>query len=447
MKILIVDDNSDNRMTIQLLLEDFENIETSEAIDGQEAIDMCKNEHFDIVFMDIMMPNVDGIKATKIIKSFDKQVMILALSALDDEESKNTMLSCGAEDYITKPIEDELFSQRVRNYLQIVELRKRPPLNLDAVNFFTQEVYSRSLKFNITSLQSLSELWDYYLNNASNEIETLEDCMRMIYAYGQYSLKTGNNLSVTAEENEDNLFLTISPLNALTELSIKHTLIKHYKSAIFIIKNKELSFRLPKVNRTKEVEELKEEVVIQKEIEIVKDSSKMDLSEYQQQILSKTHFNKTTAEEYTESTAISLIDKIENLENSLVDLETASLEFEKKHTKEFMNEITSNLNEFIMVIDELLEFEHLAFALKTLNDFLIDLDVDNADEKDCTKFSTLFIHFIDDMSEWRKNIFILKDANDVHYLDSSLLSSCLQIQSIFEKKEVFQDDEDDFELF
>lgn len=44
-------------------------------------------------------------------------------------------------------------------------------------------------------------------------------------------------------------------------------------------------------------------------------------------------------------------------------------------------------------------------------------------------------------------IFIRQEANDIHYLDSSLLSSCLQIQSIFEDKEVSQEDEDDFELF
>jgi len=88
MNVLIVDDNPDNRMTIQLLLEEFDDINALEAQDGQEAIDMCKNEQFDIVFMDIMMPNVDGIIATKIIKSFDKKVMILALSALDDEESQ-----------------------------------------------------------------------------------------------------------------------------------------------------------------------------------------------------------------------------------------------------------------------------------------------------------------------------------------------------------------------
>ena len=106
-----------------------------------------------------------------------------------------------------------------------------------------------------------------------------------------------------------------------------------------------------------------------------------------------------------------------------------------------MTQITSNLHSFIEVVDELFEFEHFAFALHTLNEFLIDLNVEGTDKKDCKKFSTIFIHFIDDIAEWRKNIFILQEANDVHYLDSSLLSSCLQIQAIFDKQEVVQDDE------
>jgi len=456
MKILIVDDYSDNRMTIQLLLEEFDDIDASEAEDGQEAIDMCRKENFDIVFMDIMMPNVDGIKATKIIKSFNKQVMILALSALDDEESKNNMLASGAEDYMTKPIEDELFHQRVKNYIQIVNLRKRSPLNADAVNFFTKEVYSRSLKFNITSLQALSELWDYYLNDASKDIDAIEDCMRMIYAYCQYSLKLGYSLAVISEENKENIYLTLAPLNALTEPIIKNTLVKHYSSAIFIIKDKELCFRLPKAKSINNAENLIKQVptetlieeALNEELDVkVEGNNKKELTQYQQSILSKTHFNKVTALEYVEGTAISLIDKVEELENILVELETSSISFETDPTKETMTQITSNLHSFIEVVDELFEFEHFAFALHTLNEFLIDLNVEGTDKKDCKKFSTIFIHFIDDIAEWRKNIFILQEANDVHYLDSSLLSSCLQIQAIFDKQEVTQEDEDDFELF
>lgn len=430
MKILIVDDNQDNRTTIELLLEEFDDLETLQAEDGQIAIDLCKKEHFDIVFMDIMMPNIDGITATKVIKSFDKKVMILALSALDDEASKNKMLSNGAEDYMTKPIEDELFHQRVKNYLQIVALRKSKLSNTDAINPFTKEIYARSLKFNITSMQALAEFWDYYLNDATYSIEALEECIRMVYAYGQLCIKSNNPFVITAEENEENLFLTLSPLEVLSDLVIQHTLVKNYSSAIFILDNHQLSFRLPKAKQVS-----KEEI------------KKIEVSDYEQDILSKTHFNKTPAIDYVESTAISLIDKIDSLENIEISIEAKTVEFENEPTKEGLLQIAGFLDSYVEVIEQLMEFEHFAYALKTLNSFLKNLDVENLDTKDHKKFSILFMHLLDDIAEWKKTIFIKKEANDIHYLDASLLSSCLQVQSIFEEKEVSQIDEEDFELF
>lgn len=68
--ILLVDDNENNRLTLELLLEDIEDVTLFEAENGQEAIDICKNETIDLIFMDIMMPVMDGIEATKAIKSF-----------------------------------------------------------------------------------------------------------------------------------------------------------------------------------------------------------------------------------------------------------------------------------------------------------------------------------------------------------------------------------------
>lgn len=429
-QILCVDDDRNNRMTLQLLLEEFDDIQTTEAADGQEAIELCRQKHFDIILMDIMMPNVNGITATSVIKTFDKKTMILALSALDDETSKNQMLASGAEDYMTKPIEDNLFHQRIANYIQIVQLRKLKPLNTDALNPFSQEIYSRSLKFSISSPQSLAELWDYYLNQAQYEIAELEDCIRIIYAIGQFSLKNHHSFSIVAEENNDNLFLTMDLLETINDLSIQHILVKNYKNGIFILKNHHLSFRLPKAK------------IIPKA-----DLAKIKINDYTQSILAKTHFNKIAALDYVESTAVSIMDKIENLENIRYDLETMAIEFERSPNQETLHEITKMLSLYIDVIENLMEFEHFAYALSTLNDFLKTLDLETIESKDIKKFSILFLSLLDDIEGWRKKIFILKEANDIHYLDSSLLSTCLQIQSIFSKQDVSQHDEDEFELF
>jgi len=96
MNVLIVDDNKNNRMILSLLLEDYmeENKEVSinidEAEDGQIAVDKCHANEYDIVLMDIMMPNMDGIEATKIIRKEFPKIIIIAVSAVDDGERKKT---------------------------------------------------------------------------------------------------------------------------------------------------------------------------------------------------------------------------------------------------------------------------------------------------------------------------------------------------------------------
>ena len=87
-KILIVDDNDNNRLTLNLLLEDVKDVEVNEAINGKKAVQMCEKQDYDLVFMDIMMPIIDGVEATLCIKDIPKPPMIIALSALDDKELK-----------------------------------------------------------------------------------------------------------------------------------------------------------------------------------------------------------------------------------------------------------------------------------------------------------------------------------------------------------------------
>lgn len=429
MKILIVDDEPNNRIIIELFLEEFDNLEIAQASNGSEAIAMCRVEHYDIVFMDIMMPETDGITATEMIKSFDKKTMIIALSALDDENSKNAMLAAGAEDYMTKPIVDTLFHQRFENYRQIVTLRSQKRSHSYAINLFTKEVYARSLKFTISTPQSLAEMWDYYLNDGIHYIENLEECVRILYAYGQFSLKHGHPISIFAEENDDNLYLTLLPLEKIRETVIQQTLLKHYKNAVFIYHDEKLSFRLPKIRP-----------------EAAKPAETLEISNKSQTILSKTHFDKLPAAEYVDRTAISLIGKIENLEQIKERLESRAIAFENTPTKEKLDALTDDLDNYISVIEELMQFEHLAYALINLNDFLKALEPSSIEPRDLAKFSLLFISLLDDLEGWRQNIFVLKEANDIHYLDSSLLSSCLQLQSLLGQKEI-PDEEDDFELF
>ena len=100
-KILVVDDEKSIREVIRTYAE-FEGHEVVEAGDGLEAIDKVREEDFDVIVMDIMMPKLDGFSSYKEIKKI-KDIPVLMLSARDEEYDKLFGFEIGIDDYVTKP--------------------------------------------------------------------------------------------------------------------------------------------------------------------------------------------------------------------------------------------------------------------------------------------------------------------------------------------------------
>lgn len=100
-KILVVDDEKSIREVIRTYAE-FEGHEVVEAKDGIEAIDKVKEEDFDVIVMDIMMPKLDGFSSYKEIKKI-KNIPVLMLSARSEEYDKLFGFEIGIDDYVTKP--------------------------------------------------------------------------------------------------------------------------------------------------------------------------------------------------------------------------------------------------------------------------------------------------------------------------------------------------------
>ncbi|MDU6031872.1 response regulator transcription factor [Peptoniphilus harei] len=100
-KILVVDDEKSIREVIKTYAE-FEGHEVVEAVDGLDAIDKVKEEDFDVIVMDIMMPRLDGFSSYKEIKKI-KNIPVLMLSARSEEYDKLFGFEIGIDDYVTKP--------------------------------------------------------------------------------------------------------------------------------------------------------------------------------------------------------------------------------------------------------------------------------------------------------------------------------------------------------
>lgn len=119
-KILIVDDNKVNLKVAEGLLRPYHmNVETADS--GSRAIEMVQNEHFDLVFMDHMMPVMDGVDATKIIRELQgeyfQKVAIVALSANAVRGAKEMFLEAGMNDFVAKPIEMRSMDRTLRRWL------------------------------------------------------------------------------------------------------------------------------------------------------------------------------------------------------------------------------------------------------------------------------------------------------------------------------------------
>ena len=103
MRLLIVDDDQLIRKSLELTLSRQEGITiAATACDGAEAVDICKNNEIDAVLMDIRMPGMDGIAATKLIKSRYPHIRIMMLTTFDDRPNIQQALSAGADGYLLK---------------------------------------------------------------------------------------------------------------------------------------------------------------------------------------------------------------------------------------------------------------------------------------------------------------------------------------------------------
>lgn len=124
--VLIVDDNAVNLTVAEGLLEPL-GMKVETVTSGKAAIDAITNFHYDIVFMDHMMPELDGVETTHIIRRFHPEyddVPIIALTANAVDGTKEMFCREGMNDFVAKPIELRMLAAKVRQWLPVEKIRK-----------------------------------------------------------------------------------------------------------------------------------------------------------------------------------------------------------------------------------------------------------------------------------------------------------------------------------
>lgn len=116
MKILVCDDDREIVNAIEIYLRN-EGYDVLKAYDGMEALSLVKTEEIHLILMDIMMPKLDGMRATMKIRE-EKNIPIIMLSAKSEDYDKITGLNVGADDYMTKPFNPLELIARVKSQLR-----------------------------------------------------------------------------------------------------------------------------------------------------------------------------------------------------------------------------------------------------------------------------------------------------------------------------------------
>ncbi|MBS0241975.1 MAG: response regulator, partial [Proteobacteria bacterium] len=103
LRILIVDDNPTNRLVAGKMLEEFD-VKVSMAADGAEAVALATESHFDVILMDMQMPEMDGLAASRTLRARGSKVPIIAFTANAYEEDKQNCRDAGMDEFVAKPV-------------------------------------------------------------------------------------------------------------------------------------------------------------------------------------------------------------------------------------------------------------------------------------------------------------------------------------------------------
>lgn len=123
-RLLVVDDEEKIRVLIRKYAE-FEGYEVKEAADGMSAIELCRQNKFDLIILDVMMPELDGFSACREIRKFS-QVPVLMISARGEEYDRIHGFELGVDDYVTKPFSPKELMMRVQAILKRSDASSAP---------------------------------------------------------------------------------------------------------------------------------------------------------------------------------------------------------------------------------------------------------------------------------------------------------------------------------
>ncbi|ANF96808.1 response regulator transcription factor [Paenibacillus bovis] len=189
--ILIVEDEHKISRLLQIELE-AEGYEVSQAYNGAQAWDMYREDSWDLILLDVMLPEMSGIEILRRIRTNDPSTMVILLTAKDSVEDKVSGLDLGANDYVTKPFQIEELLARIRAALRLREQQQAAAIPEDAgwlsagelrLNEGTREVERNGHSIELTPREF--DLLAYLLRN-QRQVLNRDQILAGVWGYDYY---------------------------------------------------------------------------------------------------------------------------------------------------------------------------------------------------------------------------------------------------------------------
>lgn len=180
-KVLVVEDDINIRSLVSKYLEN-EGFEISQAADGRKALEIYEENHFDIVITDIMMPVKDGNELTKSIRTQNKDIPILMLTALESIDDKEKGFESGSDDYMVKPVDMKELVLRVKALLRRYKIAAENKINHKGLHLDFKSL-SVSVNGNNIKLTNKEFRLLYMLISNPNKIFTRNQLINEIWGY------------------------------------------------------------------------------------------------------------------------------------------------------------------------------------------------------------------------------------------------------------------------
>ncbi|MBE0495003.1 MAG: response regulator [Campylobacterales bacterium] len=430
------------------------------ANDGQEGAELFKNHHPDMVLSDITMPHVNGLEMVRVIRGIDQEIPVMIITAYSDTSYLLDSIFLGIDRYVTKPLNEEEFFKNLLVLLKGIH-QKREALAYQKARTQAQinEAALGALKETADIYPSPTFVFDeakklMFLNNSASKMfsqeelsSLLEDaCVDGFVVKKQGFMESIHEASPAGHKDQKIILKTngatrIFLLNKAQLRPSEHPLTLFSLTDITRVeyekqKSQNLSAYLHDVLRQARKEPLAQPTVAPQT------SLPKAPPSYEHMRLSAMHaVHKESAQEYIASLSSEVMDELQEMEELEKEMGETFMELEEHFNLSSLHSVARHFQRYGKMIGYLMDFADVAYSLHNLSEFLLGL---MSAEFNQQKMLILLQAVSEDLANWRQTIFVNQATNDIHYLDASLLSSCLQIKMDFGEGEA---EGEELELF